>query len=68
MKNDNETKQEKLQRHGWSALMTFVSVAIAELAMHMNDATGWDDISWRAVMSAVTFTAARSTLKLTLGR
>lgn len=64
MKKNEETNQDKIVRHAKSAGLTFVSVALAELAMHMNEATGWSDISWGALLSAVTFTAARSVLKL----
>lgn len=55
--------KETILRHAKSAAITFASVLGVEIYAVMQNADAWGDVGWAPAVSAVTFTAARSTLK-----
>ena len=60
--------KEKLLEHAKSAALTFAATLGVEFYAATEGAQEWGDLTWGPLISAVTFTAARSALKALLAK
>ena len=53
----------KIKDYLISASVSFLGGALSSLVIFFDNATGWSDLSWKVVLSAVLFSAVRTTVR-----